>query len=114
VLELAAASDEPGRRIEAAKILLAHTGGGGREDREQLASHLRAMASLLRDVELLSSQGSPDMLANSDVRAQLDRLTKPYRGERGLDAYESIDKALLALDGNASVKIVADWLALKL
>src|SRR5262245_11504895 len=55
VLSQAASTDEPRRRIDAAKDLLVKTGGGGAGDREQLASHLRAMASLLRDVELLGT-----------------------------------------------------------
>jgi DNA polymerase-3 subunit delta' len=114
VLELAAASDEPRQRIEAAKELLVNTGAGGREDREQLASHLHAMASLIRDVELLSSRGASGRLANPDVRPEIERLTKAYQGKRGLNAFESVDRALAALDSNASVKIVADWLVLKL
>ena len=114
VLELAAASDEPRQRIEAAKELLVNTGAGGREDREQLASHLHAMASLIRDVELLSSRGASGGLANPSVRPEIERLTKAYQGKRGLSAFESVDRALAALDSNASVKIVADWLVLKL
>jgi DNA polymerase-3 subunit delta' len=114
VLELAAASDEPRQRIEAAKELLVNTGAGGREDREQLASHLHAMASLIRDVELLSSRGASAGLANPGVRPEIERLTKAYQGKRGLSAFESVDRALAALNSNASVKIVADWLVLKL
>jgi len=114
VLELAAASDEPRQRIEAAKELLVNTGAGGREDREQLASHLHAMASLIRDVELLSSRGASGGLASPGVRPEIERLTKAYQGKRGLSAFESVDRALAALDSNASVKIVADWLVLKL
>jgi len=113
VLERAAGSEEARLRIDAAKDLLAGTGAGGREDREQLASHLHAMASLLRDVELLSSRAS-SMLANPGVRPQLDRLVKTFHGRRGLAAYEAVDQALLALDSNAGVKAVADWLVLKL
>ncbi len=42
------------RRLDSAKDLLARTtGAGGAADREQLAVNLRAMASLLRDAELL-------------------------------------------------------------
>jgi DNA polymerase-3 subunit delta' len=114
VLELAAASDEPRQRIEAAKELLVNTGSGGREDREQLASHLQAMASLIRDVELWSSRGASDGLAKPGVRPEIERLAKAYQGKRGLSAFESVDRALAALDSNASVKIVADWLVLKL
>jgi DNA polymerase-3 subunit delta' len=122
VLERAASAPEPQVRIDAAKDLLENTGAGGREDREQLASHLHAMASLLRDIELLSSQDTANRrkerstarLANPDVEPTLERLKKAYAGQRGLNAYEAVDKALLALDGNASVKIVADWLVLQL
>jgi DNA polymerase III subunit delta' len=114
VLERAAASDEPRQRIEVAKDLLVNTGAGGREDREQLASHLRAMASLIRDVELLSSRGSALRLANPDVQPSIERLTNAYRGTRGLNAFESVDRALEALTANAGVKIVADWLVLQL
>ena len=124
VLAQAAASDEPGVRIEGAKDLLTSTGAGGASDREQLTSHLHAMASLLRDVELLSTrasggQGPPDRdvvsgLANPDVQPDLDRLTKAYQGGRGRRAFTAVDRALVALDRNASVKIVADWLVLNL
>jgi DNA polymerase III subunit delta' len=115
VLELAAASDEPRQRIEAAKDLLQGTGGGNSaaEDRAQLGSHLHAMASLLRDMELVST-GASGALANPDLQSELDRLTKAYRDRRAMSAYGAVDRALLALDGNASVKIVADWLVLQL
>jgi DNA polymerase-3 subunit delta' len=99
--------------LEAAKELLTGTGagGGGASDREQLASHLRAMASLLRDVEVLATGASEDVLANPDVRPELERLSA-YRGERGIHAFEAVDRALVALDSNAGIKIVADWVAL--
>jgi DNA polymerase-3 subunit delta' len=114
VLELAAAADEPRQRIEAAKELLVNTGAGGREDREQLASHLYAIASLIRDMELLSSRRASGAQADSGIRPEIDRLTKAYQGTRGLTAFEAVDRALAALDSNASVKIVADWLVLNL
>ena len=116
VLELAAGSDEPRQRIEAAKGLLEGTGGGntGAEDRAQVGSYLHAMASLLRDVALLSFRGSPGTLANPDAQPELGRLVKAFSGARGLSAYEAVDRAFAALDGNASVKIVADWLVMRL
>src|SRR5436190_11743609 len=112
VLAQAAATDDPGRRIEAAKDLLARTGAGGRSDREQLASHLHAMASLLRDVEVLSTRADADVLANADVRPDRDRLAKSFGGDRGVRAFAAVDTALTALDRNAGVKVVADWLVL--
>src|SRR5204863_475646 len=84
VLAHAAATAEPGRRIDGAKELLIKTGAGGAGDREQLASHLRAMASLLRDVEVLATRADDRALANPDVRPALERLTGAYHGERGV------------------------------
>jgi DNA polymerase-3 subunit delta' len=107
----AAASDDPRRRVDSAKDLLAKTGGGGASDREQLASHLRAMASLLRDIELIGVGGDRTALANADVTAMLERLTV-FRGERGIRAFAAVDRALAALDRNAGVKVVADWVML--
>jgi DNA polymerase-3 subunit delta' len=114
VLAQAGPVDDPRRRIEGAKDLLAKTGAGGAGDREQLASHLRAMASLLRDVELLSTRADVRGLANPDVQPALERLVRTYEGERGMRAFTAIDRALEALDRNAGVKIVADWLVLQL
>src|SRR5438445_719707 len=114
VLAQAAASDDPRRRIEGAKDLLVKTGAGGAGDREQLASHLRAMESLLRDVELLSTRADARALANPDVQPALERLARTYQGERGMRAFTAVDRALVALERNAGVKIVADWLVLQL
>jgi DNA polymerase-3 subunit delta' len=114
VLTRAAATPDPRRRIEGAKDLLSNTGSGGAADREKLASHLRAMASLVRDVELLSTRADVRALANADVQPALERLMPAYGGERGARAFSAIDRALEALDRNAGVKIVADWLVLQL
>jgi len=75
---------------------------------------LRAMSSILRDVELLSMrQDALASLANADVRPALDRMTA-FHGQRGVDAFAAVDRALMALDRNAGVKVVADWLVLQL
>ena len=114
VLMHVSATDDPGRRIEAARDLLPQRPGVGRVEREHVALHLRAMASVLRDVELLASRADTGMLANAEVRPILDRLTKPFGGDRGIRAFAAVDRALEALDRNAGVKIVADWLVLQL
>ena len=113
VLSQAASNDDPRRRIEGAKELLAKTGSGGAVDREQLATELRAMASLLRDVELLSTSADSRALANPDLQPALEGLSA-YQGERGIRAFTAVDRALMALDRNAGVKVVADWLVLQL
>ena len=114
VLSHASTTPDPARRIDGAKELLIKTGAGGAGDREQLASHLRAMASLLRDVEVLATRADDCALANPDVRPALERLTGAYQGERGVRAFSAIDRALGALERNACVKVVADWLVLQL
>jgi DNA polymerase III subunit delta' len=113
-LAQAAVSIDPSRRVESARELLAKTGSGGASDREQLASHLRAMASLLRDLEVLATRADARTLANPDVRAALDTLAPAYSGERGARAFAAVDKAIVALQRNAGVKIVADWVMLNL
>ena len=114
VLAHAAAAPDVRRRIDGAKDLLVKTGAGGASDREQLATHLRAMASLLRDVELLSTRADVRGLANPEVQPALERLAATYRGERGVRAFTAVDRALAALERNAGVKVVADWVVLQL
>jgi DNA polymerase-3 subunit delta' len=113
LLTRAAASPDPRRRLESAKDLIGKTGASASADREQLASRLRALAALLRDIELLSTRADRRALANPDVQAALEPLSA-YHGERGLRAFTAIDRALAALEKNAGVKTVADWVVLQL
>jgi DNA polymerase-3 subunit delta' len=113
VLERVAGQHDPARRVESAQQLITKPPSGVTE-RDQLATHLRAMAVLLRDVEVLATGGDERTLANADVRPALERLTTAYRGERGTRAFAAVDRALFALQRNAGVKLVADWLVLQL
>jgi hypothetical protein len=54
------------------------------------------------------------MLANADLESQLETLSSSFDAERSLRAYAAVDRALAALDRNASPKVVADWLLLEL
>src|SRR5262245_8723361 len=63
----AATGGDAARRLDGAKELLSGTGGGGAGDRDQLASHLHAMAALLRDVEVLATGADAGVLANPDA-----------------------------------------------
>jgi DNA polymerase-3 subunit delta' len=110
----ASATGDAGRRLEGAKDLVMKTGGSGAVDRQQLAVNLRAMSSILRDVEVLATRADVRVLANPDVQPALERLTQTYQGERGMRAFTAIDRALVALERNAGVKVVADWLVLQL
>jgi DNA polymerase-3 subunit delta' len=113
VLERAATQSDPARRIETAQQLITKP-AAGLSERDQLATHLRAMAVLLRDVEVVATGADERILANADVRPALERLSTTYRGERGTRAFAAVDRALLALQRNAGVKLVADWLVLQL
>jgi DNA polymerase-3 subunit delta' len=110
VLMQVAATDDVRRRVEVARELLPQNSAGGAADREHLAVHLRAMATLLRDVELVSVDGDRRALANPDVASSLGRLAA-FKGDRGIQAFRAIDEALVAIERNAGVKIVADWVA---
>ena len=114
VLTRAAGSEAIPARLDAAKDLLSNTGRGGASDREQLSGYLHAMASLLRDAEIVATGADRRALANPDSQAVLDRLAGAYRGERGVRAFAAVDQGLVALERNAGVKVVADWVALQL
>jgi DNA polymerase-3 subunit delta' len=109
LLQGAATSTDPRRRLDGAKALV-----GGVGDRDELSRRLLAMSSLLRDLGVLLAHADDRTLANADLRPQLESLTRSYDGDRTLRAFAVVDRALWALDRNASPKIVADWLALNL
>ena len=109
LLQGVAATSDPRRRLDGAKLL---TGGGS--DRDELSRRLLALSSLIRDLGLLGARADDRTLANADLKPQLQSLLKSYDGDRALRAYAVVDRALDALGRNASPKIVADWLALNL
>lgn len=111
VLADAAGSADPRRRMDAAKELVGT--GGGVSDRDQLAIYLRAMSSILRDVEAVACHVDRAVLANPDMAGALDRL-HAFAGDRGRRAFQAIDRALAALERYTNAKLVADWLVLEL
>jgi len=113
VLAHGAATSDAGRRLDGAKELLAKIGAGRSGDRDQLAAYLRAMASLLRDAQVVAA-GADAVLANPDARPAVERFAAAYRGERGVRAFTAIDRALEALKANAGFKVLADWVVLQL
>ncbi len=110
LLEGAASSEDPRRRLEGARAL---TDGGG-VDRDELGRRLRALASLVRDLGVLVSRADERRLANSDLQPRLAQLVRSFDGGRAVRAFAAVDRALSALDRNASPKIVADWLAFQI
>ena len=112
MLQTVATSTDPRRRLDGAKAL----SGAGRDSggRDELARRLYALSSMLRDISILLSRADERRLANADLRPKLQGLLRSFDGERALRAFSAVDRALSALDRNASPKIVADWLALQI
>jgi DNA polymerase-3 subunit delta' len=114
MLQQVAGTSDPRRRLDSAKVL---SGGG---DRDEVRRRLRALASMVRDLGVIgavvsrSSSEGDRHLANADMGVPLRRLAGSFDRERVSRAFAAIDRALEAIDRNASPKIVADWLAFQL
>jgi DNA polymerase-3 subunit delta' len=113
VLQQAARAHDPVARVNTAQDLSPKKGSPMNE-RDQLAACLRIMASVLRDLGLMASKADDAVLANTDLRAELDALSRSYDANRSVRAYTAVDEALAALERNANAKVVADWLVLQL
>jgi hypothetical protein len=48
------------------------------------------------------------------VIKELAGLARSFSGDRARDAFGAIDQALMALERNAGVKVVAEWLAVRM
>jgi DNA polymerase-3 subunit delta' len=83
-------------------------------ERDDVAVHVRALESLIRDLAVLSSRAPDSALANADLRPELERLSGSYGRERIVRAFAAVGRALDALERNASPKIVLDWLAFQI
>lgn len=107
LLQAAASSTDPRRRLDGAKVLV-----GSAADRDDLSRRLLALSSLLRDLGVLRADVPRQVLANADLEPTLRALQRSYDADRTIAAFAIVDRALDALDRNASPKIVADWVAL--
>ena len=112
LLERASRLKQPAQLVDLAKEL----GGQGTpaEERDRLTMYLRTLSSLLRDISVLAASGNPELLANSDLEAELTRLATAFGHERSARAFAAVDQALDAVHRNASPKMVADWLMVQL
>jgi DNA polymerase-3 subunit delta' len=108
VLEGLARAPDARRRLETARTL------AGSGDRDEVRRRLRALASMLRDLGALGSQVDERFLANADLAGVLRRLVASFDRGRVTRGFAAVDRALEAVDRNASPKIVADWLAFQL
>jgi len=107
-LQAVAGGNDPRRRLDGAKAL------AGSGDREEVWRRLLALSSLLRDLSVLASRADERLLTNADLRTELQQFLRTFDGGRAVRAFSAVDRALAALDRNASPKIVADWLAFQL
>jgi hypothetical protein len=53
-------------------------------------------------------------VTNADLTSTLESLAGSFGRDRAVRAFSAVERALGALDRNASPKIVADWLAFQL
>ncbi len=113
LMTLAARSGDLPRRIQAVKAFFPKKSSPG-GDREHLAVRLRALGSLLRDLSILLVGGSREMLANADLEGELTRHVGSFDADRAARSYAAVDRALAALERNASAKVVASWLVVQL
>lgn len=107
------AAGRAAQRLEAGKTFVAGPRSGA-ADRATLGDRLLAVSSILRDLGILASRGDDALVANADLKRQLDDLLPAFAADRVVRAFSSVDRALLALQRNASPKIVADWVALEI
>lgn len=100
-------------RVQAASAL--HTGSSKKErTREDVAIVLRLMASMLRDLEAINAGVDRTVLANPLLAGDLEALARSFSGERARAAFGSVDRALTALERNAGIKVVTEWLAVQM
>ena len=108
LLQSVAGTSDPRRRLDGAKAL------AGSGDRDEVRRRLRALAGILRDVGAIGARADNRHLVNADLASALSRLAGSFDGGRTTRAFAAVDRALEAIDRNASPKIVADWLAFQL
>jgi DNA polymerase-3 subunit gamma/tau len=114
LLQGVAAAGDLRRRLNSARALAATGAARGASEREALGRRLLAVRSLLRDLGILLSRADERGLANADLEPFLSGLLRSFDRDRTLRAFSAVDRALAALDRNASPKIVADWLAFQI
>ena len=117
LLEVIASARDPKKRLDGAKELLVGKSAQSRrgaDQRQELERRLRALASVLRDVTLVTSGANEAECANIDLRDRLESTMRTFTPARGLEAFGVVDEALRAVERNAGLRLVADWVACRL
>ena len=105
----AAAERDLAGRLAVAKAVV-----GEKKDertRQELTAVLQLASSLVRDLSLLHAGSDRRLLANGDLGERLDRLARTLPAPAARKAFATVDRALSALERNAGVKLVAEWVA---
>jgi DNA polymerase-3 subunit delta' len=97
-------------RLKASAALAKH--GTDRRDRESLGLRLSVVESLLRDLVALAAR--PAAVVNTDLARELQALQSSFDPSRAARGFDTIIEGQAALDRNASPKLVADWVAVRL
>jgi DNA polymerase-3 subunit delta' len=100
-LRAVAGARTPRDKLNAAALLLPGKSSSARE-RDELATRVQMMASLLRDVALVSNHAAASGLANLDLGEDVAALADRFDGERALRAFAAADRAVSALARNAN------------
>ncbi|MBP1636836.1 MAG: dnaX 2, partial [Acidobacteria bacterium] len=95
-------------KLRAAASLVPRSGSSG--EREELATRVRLLATLVRDAALVAEGGGGEELANGDLAGEIERIAASFDADRSVRAFAAADVALAALRRNASPKIVGPWL----
>ena len=101
-------------RLEATRDIVGKGKGSGASERDSLANHLHALAALLRDLAVLATRADVSAVVNVDLVPALQSVARFFDRARILRAFTVVDRALGALERNASPKTVADWVVLQL
>jgi DNA polymerase-3 subunit delta' len=112
-LRAVSAASSPRARLQAAAGLMAGKPSSAGE-RDELATRITMLSSLLRDLALVAHGVRGEAIANADLADDLRTLGSSFDDRRASRAFVAADRALAALRRNASPKIVAAWLAVQL
>lgn len=107
----AASAPDLGGRLAIAKAVV---GDRKERTRREVQGVLRMAAALVRDVAVVHAGSDPRLLANGDVADVVQRLARVLPPPAARKAFTTLDQGLAALDRNAGIKLVVEWVAAEL
>lgn len=101
----------------ASRLAIAKAVVGEKKDertRQEMQAVLRVASSLVRDVAAMHAGAGLSLLANGDAADVVTRLARQLPPDAADKAFATLDRAVTALERNAGIKLVADWVASEL